>query len=1047
MRVAGDFELRPDKSGWSSGELRMSGADGVLDVDGSVELASTREKAENQYAGRLRIGKDLRVWSYDGSKSFCPWSTHITEFKGAGTHEVDFDSADVNNLFQVEVTGGGSLYLTGKTSGFKLLSDARFAGGSTISGNRKLELNGNTVTVEGDFRQAGTLTVDLTGSKMNVEGTYWQNDGILSISSGTLHVAENYELRPDKSGWSNGELYMTSEKGVLDVDGSVELASTRKKAENQYAGRLRIGKNLRVWSYDGSKSFCPWSAHITEFKGETVHEVDFDSAEVNNLFQVEVTDGGSLYLTGKTSGFKLLSDAHFADGSTISGDRKLELNGNTVTVDGDFRQMGTLKVDLSGSSMNVEGTYWQGDGILSISSGTMHVKGNYALLQPSGDWSRGELYMTSEKGVLDVDGNAELASLREKAENQYGGRLRIGGDLRVWSYDGSKSFCPWSAHITEFKGETVHEVNFDSAEVNNLYQVEVTDGGSLYLMGKTTGFRLLSDARFADGSTISGERKLELNGNTVTVDGDFRQAGKLTVDLSGSRMYVAGTYWQNDGILSIGSGTLNIAKNYELRPDENGWSSGELYMTDKAGALITGGSVELASTRESASKQYAGTVSIGENLKVWSYNGSQSFHPWQSQITEFRGGKAHEVYFDAAGANHLHTVQLGVGDTISFTKQFGEIAADGDPAITVEPEGLASVSGLSVTGKSAGEGKMKLVTGDKSEAKTLIVGASDVEAAYDGGTAVPGKRELTAAIGGSSVYYLDYKADIPVTVKGEIPADAWITFVPSDVPHTEKDGDDHNGDYVRLKDIRGGIAHLSTPSKPGTYDIRVYDGDDADTAKEIAYKTVKVIYSDLKAEVRVDSKIIKPGEKVRVYVTHSGLVREDAWVTFAPSDIAHTEKDTDDHNGDYKRLTDLSDGYVTLTAPTTEGSWDIRVLDGDYSEYAREAAYITVVVTYSEDATEPTDPPKPTEPTEKPTDPADEPTEPADAKLLPGDVNLDGEVSIMDVIAINRYLLGVSQLGSKAKQNANVDGNESIDAADSLLILKYALEIIDTLGG
>ena len=456
-----------------------------------------------------------------------------------------------------------------------------------------------------------------------------------------------------------------------------------------------------------------------------------------------------------------------------------------------------------------------------------------------------------------------------------------------------------------------------------------------------------------------------------TVNGDLRLKGG-TLDLNGYTLTVKGSVWVDDGVVNIGKGTMRVAGDFELRPNTDSWSSGELCMVNGNGMLIT-------------------------------------------------------------------------DDTISFTQQFGEIGANSGSSITVDPEGLASVSELSITGKSAGEGKMKLITGEESAVKTLIVGASDAEAAYDGGTVVSEKGKLSVSIGGSSVYCIDTEADIPVTIKGEIPDDAWITFVPSDVPHTEKDGDDHNGDWVYLKDIKGGVAHFSTPGTPGTYDIRVFDGDDADTAKEVAYKTVKVVYSDLKATVRVDSKIIKPGEKVKVYLTLSGHVRDDAWVAFIPSDIAHNEKDSDDHNGDYARLKDLSGGYVTITAPDTEGNWDIRVFDGENGDYAREVDYITVVVSKSGDVTEPTDPPKPTDP--KTTEPADDPTEPANAKLLPGDVNLDGEVSIMDVIAINRYLLGVSKLGSKAKQNANVDGNESIDAADSLLILKYALEIIDTLGG
>lgn len=209
---------------------------------------------------------------------------------------------------------------------------------------------------------------------------------------------------------------------------------------------------------------------------------------------------------------------------------------------------------------------------------------------------------------------------------------------------------------------------------------------------------------------------------------------------------------------------------------------------------------------------------------------------------------------------------------------------------------------------------------------------------------------LQVTIGGGTEYLVGTYADVPLTITGNIPDDAWITFVPSDVPHNEKDGDDANepGKYQRLKDVENGIAHFEAPSKNGAYDIRVYDGDDPDTAREIAYKTVEIVYADMTASVRVDSNVIKPGEEIRVYVEYSGLVRNDAWVGFIPSDVAHTEKDSDDHNGDWGWVYEADEtGYVLITAPTRTGTWDIRLFDGD-GAYAKEVTYITVTV--SEDA-------------------------------------------------------------------------------------------------
>ncbi len=68
-----------------------------------------------------------------------------------------------------------------------------------------------------------------------------------------------------------------------------------------------------------------------------------------------------------------------------------------------------------------------------------------------------------------------------------------------------------------------------------------------------------------------------------------------------------------------------------------------------------------------------------------------------------------------------------------------------------------------------------------------------------------------------------------------------------------------------------------------------------------------------------------------------------------------------------------------------------------------------------------------------------------DANLKFGDVNEDKNIDIMDVIAINKYLLGTSQLGKTAQQNADVDRDGTIDSTDSLNILKYVVEIVTAL--
>ncbi len=62
-----------------------------------------------------------------------------------------------------------------------------------------------------------------------------------------------------------------------------------------------------------------------------------------------------------------------------------------------------------------------------------------------------------------------------------------------------------------------------------------------------------------------------------------------------------------------------------------------------------------------------------------------------------------------------------------------------------------------------------------------------------------------------------------------------------------------------------------------------------------------------------------------------------------------------------------------------------------------------------------------------------------------GDVNCDNTIDIMDVIHINKYLLGNEKLTTSQLASADCNQDGIIDEVDSLDILKYIVGIIDTL--
>ncbi len=67
-------------------------------------------------------------------------------------------------------------------------------------------------------------------------------------------------------------------------------------------------------------------------------------------------------------------------------------------------------------------------------------------------------------------------------------------------------------------------------------------------------------------------------------------------------------------------------------------------------------------------------------------------------------------------------------------------------------------------------------------------------------------------------------------------------------------------------------------------------------------------------------------------------------------------------------------------------------------------------------------------------------TDPDD--VLYGDANCDGSVSIVDVIFLNKSVMGAEKLSAQGKINADVDRNGEADAGDSLNILKSLVDLV-----
>lgn len=141
--------------------------------------------------------------------------------------------------------------------------------------------------------------------------------------------------------------------------------------------------------------------------------------------------------------------------------------------------------------------------------------------------------------------------------------------------------------------------------------------------------------------------------------------------------------------------------------------------------------------------------------------------------------------------------------------------------------------------------------------------------------------------------------------------------------------------------------------------------------------------------------------------TVSGLVLEKTWVSLSNGrqyTIAANQTDLTYKSSNTAVAIVSPSGVVTAIA---EGTAIISVFNAKY-----ETAQLRVTVTPYQDA------------------------------FQSGDVNGDESIDILDVILVNRYLLGSASLVQEQTAAADVDGNGEVDTTDALNILKHVVKLI-----
>ena len=662
--------------------LCMDNDEGTLTVDKDMVTSSSWSSTSNVLtAGTLVLGGNFTQLNGNGaSDNFNATGTHKTTFSGTEKQIIDFQgrSGSGFNLLTNSFNKAADI-----TSGAIAKLDSDCVVGS-FNQYRELDLNGHTLVVNGDMVQHGNIK--LNGGKLVVTGDYRQEGGFLYIQDGRLEISGDYRLQslqPDGSyTYTGAAIDMTDANGYFLVGGDFVTQSSWTSTSNVLtAGVLELKGNFTQIPGNGiSDNFDAKDAHRVIFSGSGLQTAVFESPKSSGFNTLAKTNNTEVDVTGRISyvgnGPQIRNFVQYGD---------LNLNGRTFTVSGNMTEKGNIKT--GGGTLNVGGNYLHTDNTLKVQSGNVVVGGDYRIQSLSADgsynYTGAALCMQNEKGRMTVGGNFVTQSSWTDSSNVLtAGTLELKGDFTQLRGNGyGNNFCCKDKHKVVFTGKGEQTVEFQSSDNSGFNILLASNNPKLNI--KAGSFASLEGT--SNIGSFAQYKELDLNGNTLTLNGDMTQWGNIKANAG--TMNVKGNYLQSRNTLYIQNGRVNIAGDYRIQylsaDGTYTYAGAALNMSDPAGYLrVRGNMTTQSSWTDSSNVLTAGTLELKGNFTQIPGNGYSNNFLCKDQ---------HKVLFTGTGKQ---TVNFESSDNSGFNI----LLASNNPKLNVEKGSFATLEGNSTIG-------------------------------------------------------------------------------------------------------------------------------------------------------------------------------------------------------------------------------------------------------------------------------------------------------------------------------------------------------------
>lgn len=176
-----------------------------------------------------------------------------------------------------------------------------------------------------------------------------------------------------------------------------------------------------------------------------------------------------------------------------------------------------------------------------------------------------------------------------------------------------------------------------------------------------------------------------------------------------------------------------------------------------------------------------------------------------------------------------------------------------------------------------------------------------------------------------------------------------------------------------------------------------------------------------------------------VVFTITGTVNADAADGKYPIQIQPIDRET--YPGSGEKNSKVLVGYVYGTDSAT---YEVNAEDG-FVEVTSKGETTTTTTTTTTVTTDPEQPGTSTTTTASTTAKPGSDTNLPNPDVLYGDVNVDGKVSLVDAVMLNKAVADVVTLGDAARANADCNVDKEINGTDAIILLQFLSHIIDEL--